>query len=97
MRFSGKKKRRGFGSFAGGSTRGTPESHVPGGTGGKIPGVPGIPGMPGRGGLPAGPKPQQREPLYGKKAPKKGSRWPLIIMVIVAAVVVACIVIAALM
>ncbi len=80
MRFSGKKKKgRGFGSFAGGSTRGTPESHSPG-----IPRAPGVPGIPGTGGLASGGArvpgtPAQRRPLYGRKAAKSKNYTPLII------------------
>ena len=98
MRFSGKKKgRRGFGSIAGGSTRGTPDSHAPGVPKAHIPGVPGIPGT----GTPAGMKTsgqgQERQPLYGRKvAAKESSHTPLIIIGIVVVVVIACILVAGL-
>jgi hypothetical protein len=95
MRFSGKKKGKGFSSFAGGSRRGAPESHVPGGSGPKIPGVPGIPGLSQGGGSPI-PQQQPRERLYGKKAPAKRGPWPLIIILVVAAVVAACLIVAVL-
>ena len=93
MRFSGKKKgKRGFGSFAGGSTHDTPEKQTP-----RIPGVPGIggTGMPSGKGTP-GPG-QERQRLYGRKVPaKQSSRTPLIILGVVLLVVIACILVAVL-
>jgi hypothetical protein len=97
MQFSGKKKRKGFGSFAGGSTRGTPESHVPDGMKSSVPttpGVPGIvPGLPGTGSQPTIPKPQ-KEPLYGRKVRKGKNYTPLIIFGGVGVLVLVCVIIA---
>jgi hypothetical protein len=83
MKFSGKKKRKGFSSFAGGSTRGTPESHVPKGVKSNMPATPGVPGivpgLPGAGSQPKVPKSGQ-EPLYGRKVKKGKNYTPLIII-----------------
>ena len=96
MKFSGKKKRKGFGSFAGGSTRGTPESHVPKGMKSNMPATPGVPGivpgLPGAGSQPKIPKPE-REPLYGRKVKKGKNYTPFIILGIVAVVVVILIIV----
>jgi len=96
MKFSGKKKgRKGFSSFAGGSTRGAPQKNAS-----RTPGVPGVPGIGGTGmpSVKGTPSPgQQRQPLYGRKAPvAQSSRTPLIIVGVVLFVVIVCILVAVL-
>lgn len=100
MQFSGKKKRNGFGSFAGGSTRGTPESHVPKGMKGSMPATPGVPGLvPGLHG--AGTQPKipgpEREPLYGRKVKKGKNYTPLIILGVVGVLAVVGVIVASTM
>ncbi len=98
MRFSGKKKGKGFGSFAGGSTRGTPESHVPKGMSSDMPATPGVPGavpgLPGGGSLPKVPKGPEHSPLYGRKVRKAKNFTPLIIFGGVGILVIVCVIVA---
>lgn len=98
MKFSGKKKRKGFSSFAGGSTRGTPESHVPKGMKSDMPATPGVPGvvpgLPGTGSQPKVPKGPEHSPIYGRKAAKGRNYTPFIIFGGVGILVLVCVIIA---